>query len=779
MIAANPQSVLHILRHRIAVRGQVQGVGFRPYVFRLAGELGLRGWVRNCGEGVEIELQGPATALQTFAARLGNEAPPLASIAAIEQLTAPLVTAPPPFFIATSHADATRTSAVPDAAVCGECLAELFGPGDRRYRYPFINCVCCGPRFTIACILPFDRVNTSMATFMQCPACRQEYQNPADRRFHAQANACSQCGPLPSFHNAEGADLTVSDVVASAVEAIRGGNIVALKGLGGFHLLCDARNGEAVARLRVRKGREAKPFAVMAANAFSLSPWMRLGEEERRLLESPARPIVLLEKTTDCDHTLPGVAPGIGRLGAMLPYTPLHYLMFHEAAGRPAGTVWLQQLQTLLLVCTSGNVGGEPLVIDNQEALARLRGIADFFVVHNREIQQRCDDSVMKIMNRAPLFVRRARGFVPQPIKLARSGPALLAFGGDLKNTLCLTRGDEAFISQHNGDLDNAAARRALEETLVRFMQTLNISPDCVVHDRHPDFFSSRLARRYAAERNLPCLSVQHHHAHIAAVMAEHGLDGPVLGVALDGLGWGDDGSLWGGELLRVEGVDCRRLGHLYSLALPGGDRAAREPWRMAASALQALGRSDEIKRRFPHPGAEIVIQMLEKRVNAPLTSSAGRCFDAAAGLLGVADRSSYEGQAAMLLETLAMRHGPVLPDRDGYGVEQDGVLNLLPLLARLAQEQDIAYGAALFHATLVAALNEWVQRGAAREGVRDVVLGGGCFMNGILSKGLCDGLQAAGLNVYIAQQVPPNDGGLSLGQAWVAINEITNRAQG
>ncbi len=773
MIVAQPQAAPEILRRRITVRGQVQGVGFRPFIYRLAHERGLRGWVCNSGEGVEIEVQGPVGRVQDFAVQIRRAAPPLAHIAALEQtVLAPLAEAEA-FFIAPSRADAARSSIIPDVAVCEACLGELFDPADRRYRYPFITCIHCGPRFTLTRALPFDRDNTGMADFNPCPACRQEYQNAGDRRFHSQTNACAHCGPLLRFHDAEGTPLAAVDPIEEAVTALRAGRVVAVKGVGGFHLLCDARNAEAVARLRRRKAREARPLALMAANLASLSPWTRGDERQQTWLQSPARPIVLLEKTARCDQALRGIAPDIAHVGVMLPYTPLHYLLFHEAAGRPAGTAWLQQPQTLLLVCTSANAGGEPLVIADQEAYTRLRGIADSFVAHNRDIEQRCDDSVVKVVGGAPMLMRRSRGYVPQPIKLPRAGPAVLALGGDLKNTVCLTQGDEAYVSQHNGDLDNAAACRALEETVSHWLMTLPIAPTCVIHDRHPDFFSSRLARRLAGARDVPCMAVQHHHAHIAAVAAEHGVQGAVLGLALDGFGLGDDGGLWGGELLRVAGAQSWRLGHLHRLALPGGDWAAREPWRMAASALHALGRGDEIARRFPRPGAEIMMQMLDKRVNAPLTSSAGRWFDAAAGLLGIAARSSYEGEAAMVMEALALRHGPVTSRRDDYRVEQDGVLNLLPLIDRLSRAQDAAYGAALFHAGLVAALSDWLQGAARRESLDTVVLGGGCFMNGVLSAGLRDALQAAGLNVLVAAQLPPNDGGLSLGQAWVGISAL------
>ncbi|MEJ2651796.1 MAG: carbamoyltransferase HypF [Gammaproteobacteria bacterium] len=779
-MTSTPQhSAAEIVRRRFTVRGLVQGVGFRPFVYRLAADLGLRGWVGNSGEGVTVELQGDVAVLRVFETRLRDEAPPPARISAVDASAVPAEALPPPFFIAASQADRTRTAIAADTAVCDDCLGELFDPENRRYRYPFINCVHCGPRFTISRTLPFDRCNTSMAAFQPCPACQAEYQDPSSRRFHGQANACPDCGPQLYCHDGDGTPVAATDGVTATVAALRTGRIVALKGVGGFHLLCDARVREAVARLRTRKGREAKPFAVMAANAASLAPWVQCGTGPRGLLESAARPIVLLEKSVDCDAVFGGVAPDVASLGAMLPYTPLHYLLFHEAAGRPAGVRWLQQAQGLILVCTSANTGGEPLMTDDREALERLRGIADFFVTHDREITRRCDDSVVRADSAAPVYIRRSRGCVPQAIELPRSGPAVLATGGDLKNTFCISRGDQAYVSQHNGDLDNAAARRALEETLERWLTALAIEPQCVVHDRHPDFFSSRLARRFAAEHGLPCVAVQHHHAHIAAVTAERGVTGPVLGVALDGFGFGDDGGLWGGELLRVEGARFRRLGHLQDLALPGGDRAAREPWRMAASALYALGRGELIDRRFPYPAAGAVREMLARGVNAPLTSSAGRWFDAAAGLLGVAAHSSYEGQAAMQLEALALRHGPVSPCRDGYRLTPHGGIDLLPLLARLADEHHAGYGAALFHATLAAALGEWVIGAAQRESLRDVALNGGCFINSLLRRGLAAELRAAGLTVHQARQVPPNDGGLSLGQAWLGCIMMTEHDGG
>jgi hydrogenase maturation protein HypF len=470
----------------------------------------------------------------------------------------------------------------------------------------------------------------------------------------------------------------------------------------------------------------------------------------------------------------------------MLPATPLHYLLFHEAAGRPAGLDWLDAPQELLLVCTSANPGGEPLVTDNEEAFARLAGIADAFLLHDRDIVARCDDSVVRRWKKegerrqdegdagsAPFslqFIRRARGYTPRAIRLPFAGPPVLATGGFFKNTLCVTREDEAFLSPHVGDLDNAATAAALEEVAAHLLAVLEIEPVAVAHDAHPDFFSSRFAAAFAAERNIFALPVQHHHAHIAAVAAEQGVTGALLGIALDGVGLGADGTAWGGELLRVEGGHCTRLGHLAPLALPGGDRAAREPWRMAASALYALGRGNEIAHRLPHPGARTVASMLERSINAPMTSSCGRLFDAAAGLLGVAARQGFEGQAAMRLECLAQRHGPVTPLADGFTMTAES-LSFLPLLGRLADGMEATAGAALFHATLVDGLAAWIGKTARREGIGLVALGGGCFLNAILSAGLSRRLREEGLVVLEAHEAPPNDGGLSLGQAWVAMN--------
>lgn len=760
------------VRLRLRVRGQVQGVGFRPFVYRLAHELGLAGYVLNDAEGVEIEIQGDAGAVERFAARVAGDAPPLARVDAIEREPRPLA-AGDGFLIEPSRAGRAATAVTPDAATCPDCLAELFDPADRRYRYAFTNCTHCGPRYTITARLPYDRPNTSMARFALCAACEREYRDPANRRFHAEPNACPACGPRLKLLDASGRARPAADPVAETLARLARGDIVAVKGLGGFHLICDAANAEAVARLRRRKDREEKPFAILLANCASAAELAHVGDDERALLQARERPIVLLRKRKGCDARLPGVAPGLAWLGVMLPATPLHYLLFHDQAGRPAGTAWLERPLDLQLVCTSANPGGEPLVTGNAEAVARLAGIADAFLVHDRDILTRCDDSVARSRAGGPAFVRRARGYTPRAIALAGEAPPVLACGPYLKATVCVTRGAEAFVSQHVGDLDNAATCVALEEAAAHLLSILDVKPAAIACDRHPDFHSTRFASRLAGKYGVPLVEVQHHHAHIAAVAAEHRLDGAVLGLALDGVGLGDDGAVWGGELLRVDGATYERIGHLSPLRLPGGDRAAREPWRMAASALAALGRHAEIGERFPDAAGRAVQTMLAGGIHAPKTTSAGRLFDAAAGLLLVKPVAAFEGQAAMLLEGLAEAHGPVAPMAGGFALGDDGALSLLPLLGALADEADPGYGAALFHATLAEALAQWTLRAARRTGVARVALGGGCFLNHVLSCALRARLETAGLAVYEAAAVPPNDGGISLGQAAVARERL------
>lgn len=763
-------------RRRIRVRGVVQGVGFRPFVFRLAQELELAGWVRNDGGGVEIEAQGLPGNLSALVARIHGEAPPLARIDVLEAE----LCAPDPddhgFTISASGAGEVTTAIGHDTAVCDDCLAELFDPADRRWRYPFINCTHCGPRYTLTHALPYDRANTSMADFALCEACGEEYGNPRDRRFHAEPTACPVCGPRLALLEAYGVTVATRDPVADTLLRLLCGEVVAVKGLGGFHLMCDARNPEAVARLRSRKSRDSKPFALMVANLASAHHWARLTADEEALLTARERPIVLAGKLPAVDAELWDVAPDLPWVGLMLPYTPLHYLLFHDHAGRPRGTRWLDEAQDLVLVCTSANPGGEPLVTGNHEATRRLAGIADAYLIHDRDIVARCDDSVLRALpavrpGQLPYqFIRRARGYTPRALPLEGKGPAVLAFGGWLKNTLCLTRGDEAFLSQHIGDLESPAAWQALEEVAEHLQRILALQPQAVAHDLHPDFPSTRIALALAERLGIPAYGVQHHHAHIGAVLAENRHVGPALGLALDGVGLGLDGGAWGGELMRVDGAACRRLGHLRPLPMPGGDKAAREPWRMAAAVLHLLGRGDEIATRFAvEPAAAHLATLLAAGTRCPPTSSLGRWFDAAAGLLGVCPRMGFEGQAAMQLEGLATGHGPVLPLFRGWRLGEDGVLDLLPLLERLAGERNAARGAALFHATLAAALESWVSAAVRTSGVRAVALSGGCFLNRLLCAELARRLAGWGLTVLEARQVPPNDGGIALGQAWVA----------
>ncbi len=768
-------------QRRIHIRGIVQGVGFRPYVWHLAHELKLSGWVRNDASGVEVLAIGTAAQLQTFTQRLPQEIPPLAQVDELTWEDAPASEHLAGFDILASGTGPAATMIGHDSAVCADCLAEMFDPSDRRWRYAFINCTHCGPRYTLTRKLPYDRAQTSMAAFPLCPACEREYRDPADRRFHAEPTACPVCGPRLALVDCAGAELAEADPVSATLARLQAGQIVAIKGLGGFHLACDARNPEAVRRLRARKQRDEKPFAIMAANAESVTRWVSQTPAETALLQSPERPIVLLRKQALADVDFPDVAPGLAWLGIMLPYTPLHWLLFHAAAGQPEGVAWMRQEQDLLLVMTSANPGGEPLVIGNDEALQRLSGISDCVLLHDRDIVVRCDDSVVRMTDTgAPQFIRRARGYTPRAIRLPRAGPSVLALGGYLKNTVCVTRGDEAFVSQHIGGLDNAATCGMLIEVSEHLLDILQVQPQRIAHDLHPDFFSSRHAQTQADRFQVPMLGVQHHHAHIAAVAAEHGVTQALLGLALDGVGLGDDGNAWGGELLKMDGARCKRLGHLLPLALPGGDKAATQPWRMAAALLHRIGRGDEIAQRFnAQPAAAQLHQLLDRNLNCPPSSSLGRWFDAAAGLLGVRASMAYEGQAAMLLEGLAERHGEVAAWSDGYRLHDDGQLDLLPLLGRLADECDAGFGAALFHATLAAALVVWTQQTAQAHGLKQVALSGGCLLNHVLARALTRGLLDCGLTPLTARQAPPNDGGLSLGQAWVAMQFHENDGQG
>ncbi|CCD93058.1 carbamoyl phosphate phosphatase, (NiFe) Hydrogenase maturation protein [Bradyrhizobium sp. ORS 375] len=737
MSTAGPTLAADRTRLRLRVRGAVQGVGFRPYVHGLATRHRLGGFVVNDADGVVIEVEGENVV--SFVEALPRQAPPLARIddIAVETIA---TEASADFRIGESVGGRVTTRIVPDAATCPACLSELFDPDSRFHLYPFVNCTHCGPRFTIAERLPYDRRTTAMKRFPLCGACRVDYEDQSGRRFHAEAISCPDCGPRLSHE--------IRDIAA----ALADGGIVAIKGLGGYQLLCDARDERAVQRLRARKQRDGKPFAVMLASGDAATEIAELDDVERRVLEQVARPIVLV-RSRQC--LAPSIAPGLAKLGVMLPVAPLHHLIFHALKACGDGTAWA-------LVCTSANPSGEPLLTDNREALADLAGIADLIVTHDRDIVIRADDSVVAVVAGTPRFIRRARGYVPEPIRLPRVLPPLLAVGAQLKATVTVIRGDEAFVSQHLGDLDTAAAVRFFEETIAHLTSILDVTPVAIAHDLHPDMASTR----YAQGSGLPTFAVQHHHAHAASVIAERGLRTPALALVLDGYGYGSDGGAWGGELLLCDGASFQRLGHLAPLKMPGGDRAAREPWRMAASVLHDLGRDDEIVMRFPGQPQACHLPMLLGRADAAVTSSAGRLFDAVAGLLGVCAKQSFEGEAAMKLEALVrtpavLEHGWTIVDR---------VLSLGPLLAHLINSKlDAVEAAGLFHGTLAAACVDWIAAASRATALSTVVLGGGCFLNAHLSEQIVRGCRAVGVDARLPRRLPPNDGGLSLGQAWVA----------
>ncbi|GFO53637.1 carbamoyltransferase HypF [Geomonas sp. Red276] len=751
-------------RIRIRIEGIVQGVGFRPFIYRLATSRSLSGWVMNTPSGVIVEAQGPEVVVD----RLSEEIPPLAPpLARIDRLSLEEIPCEEEkgFTIRESGGHGNEVQVSPDCDVCPDCLTELFNPADRRYRYPFINCTNCGPRYSIIKGAPYDRPLTTMAPFVMCEACRAEYEDPANRRFHAQPNACPVCGPSLSLVDRDGKAVE-GDPLDKAVDLLKDGKILAIKGLGGYHLAVDATNEAAVRELRNRKKRDDKPFALMAPDLAAVAALAFFDDTERRLLEGPERPIVLLRKR-ERNRIAPQVAPTNGYFGIMLPYTPLHHLLL-------AGNF-------TALVMTSGNLSDEPICYRDDDARERLKGLADFFLLHNREIQTRTDDSVIRVFRGNPIFLRRSRGYAPRGITIPPLTRNVLAVGAELKGAICLARSGKAFLSQHIGDLGNAATLASLEETVLHLERTLQITPEVVAHDLHPDYLSTAYAH---SRQGIAKVGVQHHHAHLASCLAENGVEGEAIGVILDGTGYGTDGTIWGGEFLVGDYSKFERKGNFVPHPLPGGDAAVREPYRMAISYLYGIY-GDTIfdlplpcVQRVPGLERKLFLRMLERGINSPLTSSCGRLFDAVASLIGLRHRVAFEGQAAIELEAVAESS-----QWDGcypYKVELfQGryLVSFSPMIRQIADEvasgrpaADIARG---FHNTVADVIAEtcWMIRQETKIG--RVALSGGVFQNKLLTEGICSLLSDNDFEVFTQRLAPPNDGGIALGQAMIAARSF------
>ncbi|GCE12793.1 carbamoyltransferase HypF [Tengunoibacter tsumagoiensis] len=770
-----------IQRQRIIVEGIVQGVGFRPFVYSRALFWKLAGFVFNDSRGVTIEIEGSATAIAGFQQDLQTKLPPLASIISLQAERIPLCHEDT-FTIKESQTYSSRQALIsPDTATCDECIHELFDPANRRYHYPFINCTNCGPRFTIIQDVPYDRDKTTMRVFPQCAPCSAEYSNPLDRRFHAQPNACPVCGPhlqLLDWVDPFLVEQEQNDSIAIVAQCLAKGAIFAIKGLGGYHLACDALNPEVVQSLRARKHREAKPFALMVPDVETAQQLCLVSHAERELLKSRRRPIVLLAKRVDC-LLAPAVAPTHKTLGIMLPYTPLHHLLlaaFAQLNGSERPSV---------LVMTSGNLSDEPIVYRDEEVLDRLSSIAEGMLAHNRTIHMRCDDSVVRVVSDGEQIFRRSRGYAPEPITLASALPLpILACGGHLKNTFCLGKGKQAFLSHHIGDLENVETLTSFREGIEHFQRLFAITPQAIAYDLHPEYLATKYALSSAIEHKIP---IQHHHAHIASVMAEHGLSEPVIGVAVDGTGYGSDGAIWGCEILRADLTTFQRLAHLAYQPLVGGEQAVRQPWRMAATYLASaygenfLALDIPFVRQVSTQKWHILQQMITKNINCPPTSSLGRLFDAVAALLGVCSEVIYEGQAAIELEVLAQQ---ARPDDQLYPIslhpgeaDQPATLDVQPLYRRLVEEieqhvpiEQIAYR---FHNSIAHLLLQGCLLAQAETDLMRVALSGGVFQNRLLLERLTLLLQEQKFHVYRNHVVPPNDGGLSLGQLAIAAARL------
>jgi hydrogenase maturation protein HypF len=749
---------------RISVRGVVQGVGFRPFIYRLARQHDLKGWVRNTSGNVEIEIEGDEPRINLFLESLESQAPPMSRIEDVE------VTFASPqgykdFSIKESLSREGHYQLVsPDIATCPDCKREIFDSKDRRYRYAFTNCTNCGPRFTIIEDIPYDRPKTTMSKFQMCPLCQREYDNPLDRRFHAQPNACPVCGPSLELVDNEGKTVESEDVISAASRLLKEGKILAVKGLGGFQLACDATNNSVVNKLRERKHRPSKPLAVMMATIEEVEKHCLVSEEERALLESPQAPIVLLRWREGSNITR-AVAPKLKYLGVMLPYTPLHHLLMQEVG--------------LPLVMTSGNLSEEPIAKDNDEALRRLKDIADYFLRHNRDIYARYDDSVYMVEDGVPRALRRARGYAPYPIFLPFKSKQILACGAEDKNTFCLTRDEHAFLSQHIGDMENAETLEHFENTIELYKKLFRVEPEIIAYDMHPEYLATKFALELGAKEGLKMVPVQHHHAHIVSCMVENNISEPVIGVAFDGTGYGSDGSLWGGEFLIADYKGFRRVGHFEYVPLPGGAIAIKKPYRMALSYLfTLLGEDFELDglplEAIDSAEVEVIRQQLKKKINSPLTSSAGRLFDAVSALVGVRGEIDYEAQAAIELEMIADDDMKVKAYPFVINVEErKGLVGLRELWSALVSDVKQKLSPSLvslkFHKTIAEITAEMCRSISKDAGIKQVALSGGVFQNRLLLRLTLAALQKEGFDVLSHRLVPPNDGGISLGQAVMA----------
>ena len=759
-----------VICQRIRLTGLVQGVGMRPLVLRLAKELGLGGWVRNESNGLEIEVSGAPQHVETLMKRLLDDAPPNARIDALASHYQDSVVPSRDFFILESRGGRSSTMIGQDTPVCRDCLTEIFDPAGRRWRYPHASCSQCGPRYSICSDLPFDRKHTSIQPFSMCNKCKAEYQRVNDRRFRSEGNSCPSCGPVLSLLDASGTPI-LGDAISQTYRLLSEGKIVAIKGANCFHFFCDARNADAVALLRERKQRRFKPFSVMFANAQSAAPYIQFRMGEPGLLNLPERPVILLSKRPKCDQDFPLVAPNLAWLGVVLPFSPTHYLLFHEALGQPTDSSWLDKPQELALLTTSGNLSRETPAIANEEALARLNSIADAFLVHNYDFVTRHEDSIARSGSGGLQLIRRARGYTPRPIKFSQSSPTILAVGGDAKNSICIVRGNEAFVSQHIGDLCTSSAKRNFEEVTDHLLRMLEVKPALIVHDLNRAMFSTQFALKFSLEHDIPSVGIQHHHAHIGAVLAEKDFHESSIALALDGGGVGVDATLWGGELMRVECAHFDRLAHLVPLSLASivGDsrNESRAPWRLAAAVLQAIGRGNEIERRFADfPSAAQLAAQLATGQNLVQTTSFGRIVEAVSALLGISFTYFFRDQASLWLESAAERFGEVAPLAGGWTIE-NGCLNLYPLLAALADEPHPERGAAIFHATAAAALTDWIV--SVTSAGDKVIAAGNCMQNQLLSRQLRTQLNINQRQLVETRLIPTNDGGLALGQAWIA----------